>query len=178
MFYSVRISEMRAHILAAGDAVMTKQEWKTTALWVLMAEAVGAFSGWLSREGMALYAAKIEKPPLSPPGAVFPVVWAVLYALMGFGASVIDRAPAGEARDRALRIYRVQLGVNFFWSLIFFNLQWYGFAFLWLAMLWALVFGMICRFAQVSVGAARLQWPYLVWLTFAAYLNLGVWVLN
>ena len=97
---------------------------------------------------------------------------------MGYGASVIDRSPESEARTKALSIYLVQLGFNFFWSLIFFNGQWYGFAFFWLAALWAMVFVMIRRFQKVDVWAARLQWPYLAWLTFAGYLNLGVWILN
>lgn len=157
---------------------MNKQGWKNIAFWIIVTEAVGAFSGWLSRDGAQLYAQQIEKPPFSPPGIVFPIAWTILYALMGYGASVIDRSPAGEDRTRALTVYLVQLGFNFFWSLIFFNLQWYGFAFLWLAALWALVFVMIRRFGKVDVRAARLQWPYLAWLTFAGYLNLGVWMLN
>lgn len=157
---------------------MNKQGWKNIAFWIIVTEAVGAFSGWLSRDGAQLYAQQIEKPPFSPPGIVFPIAWTILYALMGYGASVIDRSPAGEVRTRALTVYLVQLGFNFFWSLIFFNLQWYGFAFLCLAALWALVFVMIRRFGKVDVWAARLQWPYLAWLTFAGYLNLGVWMLN
>ena len=157
---------------------MCRQTWKNVAFWVVMAEAVGAFSGWLSRGGMELYAGQIQKPPLSPPGIVFPIVWAVLYALMGYGASVMDRSPADTARTRALGTYLAQLGVNFFWSPIFFNLRWYGFAFLWLAALWALVLVMIRRFEKVDGAAAKLQWPYLAWLTFAGYLNLGVWLLN
>lgn len=148
------------------------------AFWIILTEAVGAFSGWLSRGGAELYAQQINKPPLSPPGIVFPIVWAVLYALMGYSASVIDRSPTSEARTRGMVLYLVQLGFNFFWSLIFFNGQWYGFAFLWLVALWVLVFAMIRRFRQVDETAAKLQWPYLVWLTFAGYLNLGVWILN
>ena len=161
-----------------GDAVMRKQGWKNVAFWVIMTEAVGAFSGWLSRGGAELYAREINKPPLSPPEIVFPIVWVILYALMGYSASVIDRSPASQARTRGLTLYLVQLGFNFFWSLIFFNGQWYGFAFFWLAALWALVFLMIRRFAEVDATAAKLQWPYLVWLTFAGYLNLGVGILN
>lgn len=157
---------------------MHKQGWKNIAFWIIVTEAVGAFSGWLSRDGARLYAEQINKPPFSPPGIVFPIAWAILYALMGYGASVIDRSPESEARTKALTIYLVQLGFNFFWSLIFFNGQWYGFAFFWLAALWAMVFVMIRRFRKVDVRAARLQWPYLAWLTFAAYLNLGVWILN
>ena len=157
---------------------MCKQGGKNIAFWIIVTEAVGAFSGWLSRGGAQLYAEQINKPPFSPPGIVLPIAWAILYALMGYGASVIDRSPESQARTKALTIYLVQLGFNFFWSLIFFNGQWYGFAFFWLAALWVMVFVMIRRFREVDVWAARLQWPYLAWLTFAAYLNLGVWILN
>lgn len=153
-------------------------KWKVYGIAILLTEAVGALSGWLARDGTELYATMIEKPPLSPPGVVFPVVWAVLYALMGIGAARIWSAPASEKRTRALRVFLAQLTFNFFWSLIFFNLQAYGFAFLWLMVLWVLIFWMILAFRPVDRLAAGLQIPYFVWVTFAAYLNLGVWVLN
>ena len=157
---------------------MKKSPWKIYALFILITEAVGFLSGWLTRDGAKVYSQSIVQPPLSPPAIVFPIVWTVLYVLMGYGASVIDRSPESEVRTKALTVYLVQLGFNFFWSLIFFNGQWYGFAFLWLAALWALVFVMIRRFEKVDATAEKLQWPYLVWLTFAGYLNLGVWILN
>ena len=155
-----------------------RKHWKTVLLWVLGAEAAGALSGWLSREGTQIYQQSILKPPLSPPGWVFPVVWTLLYALMGISAARIYLAPASRERSRGLNLYIAQLTVNFFWSLIFFNAQAFGFAFLWLLILWALVLWMILVFASTDTVASRLQLPYLLWLTFAAYLNLGVWSLN
>ena len=146
--------------------------------WILLAEAVGALSGWLTREGIQIYAQTIVKPPLSPPGWVFPVVWAILYVLMGIGAARVYQAPVSKARSLGLNLFIAQLVVNFFWSPIFFNLQAFGLAFFWLLLLWGLVLWMILAFRKVEPLAAKLQIPYLLWLTFAAYLNLGVWYLN
>ena len=125
-----------------------------------------------------MYAQTIVEPPLSPPGWVFPVVWTLLYALMGTGAARIYLAPPSKARSLGLNLFIVQLVVNFFWSPIFFNLQIFGLAFFWLLLLWGLVLWMILAFRKVDPLAAKLQIPYLLWLTFAAYLNLGVWYLN
>ena len=155
-----------------------KQNWKSYLFWILLSEAVGALSGWLTREGTAIYAQTIVKPPLSPPGWVFPVVWTILYALMGIGAARIYQAPPSNKRSLGLNLFVVQLVVNFFWSPVFFNLQAYGFAFFWLLLLWGLVLWMILVFRKVDPTAAKLQIPYLLWLTFAAYLNFGVWYLN
>ena len=146
--------------------------------WILLAEAVGALSGWLTREGTQIYAQTIVKPPLSPPGWIFPVVWAILYALMGIGAAKVYQAPASKTRSLGLNLFITQLVVNFFWSPIFFNLQDFGFSLLWLLLLWGLVLWMILAFRKVKPLAAKLQIPYLLWLTFAAYLNFGVWYLN
>ena len=155
-----------------------KKTWKVYAFWILLAEGVGALSGWLSREGMKIYESAIVQPPLSPPSWLFPIVWSILYALMGIGAARVWIAPPGIHRSRGLNLFIIQLIVNFFWSLIFFNLQAFGFALLWLVLLWSLVLWMILEFRKVDKLAGNIQIPYLIWLTFAAYLNLGVWYLN
>ncbi len=157
---------------------MNKANWKIYAFWIVLAEAVGLLSGWLTREGTQIYAEMLQKPPLSPPGWVFGVVWTVLYALMGVSAARIYLAPPSPAGRRGLNLFVVQLIVNFFWSPIFFNAQAYGFALLWLLLLWGLVLWMILQFAKVDKTAAYLQIPYLLWLTFAVYLNYAVWQLN
>ena len=157
---------------------MRLKKWKPYLLWIGITEAVGALSGWLTREGNKLYEQTAIKPKLSPPGVVFPIVWGILYALMGFSATRIYQASPSSARSRGLNLYIVQLVVNFLWSLIFFNAQAYGFAFLWLILLWVLVLAMILTFRKVDPLAALLQIPYLLWLTFAAYLNWGAWKLN
>lgn len=104
--------------------------------------------------------------------------WGILFALMGIGAARIYLAPASNARSRSLLLFLVQLVFNFFWSIIFFNLQAFGFAFLWLIALWVLILLIILSFRKVDKPAAWLQIPYLLWVTFAAYLNFGVWLLN
>ena len=135
-------------------------------------------SGFLSRAGTELYSHTMVKPPLSPPAIVFPIVWSILYGLMGISAARIWMAAPSRERSTGLNLFIIQLVVNFFWSLIFFNAQAYGFAVLWLLLLWSLVLGMIFVFHRIDPLAAWLQVPYLLWLTFAAYLNLGVWLLN
>lgn len=143
-----------------------------------MAEAVGALTGFLTREGTKIYKEVIVKPPLTPPAIVFPIVWAILYALMGISAARISQSPVSKERSVGLNLFVVQLVFNFFWSLIFFNAQAFGFAFLWLLVLWILIVLMIFMFEKVDNLAAWLQAPYLIWVSFAAYLNLGVWFLN
>ena len=157
---------------------MEKSTWKTYAFWIALAEAVGAFSGWLTRKSVKIYNAAVKQPPLSPPSIVFPIVWGILFILMGMGAARIYLSPASKARSRSLLLFLVQLAFNFFWSIIFFNLQAFGFAFLWLIALWILILLMILSFREVDQPAAWLQIPYLLWVTFAAYLNFGVWMLN
>ena len=157
---------------------MKKQKIKIYAIFILVTESIGALSGFLSRSGMELYSTTFNQPPLSPPSILFPIVWGVLYALMGFGAARIYIAEPSTGRSRAINLYVTQLVVNFFWSLIFFNAQAFGFALIWLLLLWFLVLWMILTFRKVDILAAYLQVPYLIWLAFAAYLNTGVWYLN
>ncbi len=158
--------------------MIQKHNWKPYVFFVLLTEAVGGLSGFLTRKGTELYKTAIIKPPLSPPSAVFPIVWTILFALMGIGAAQIWMAPPSNARTRSLVLFAVQLVFNFFWSIIFFNLQNYGFALVWLIALWVLILVMCLSYREVDRLAAWLQIPYFLWVTFAAYLNLGVWILN
>ena len=155
-----------------------KQKWKVYAIGILIAEAVGGLSGWLTREGTKIYAEHIVQPPLSPPSIVFPIVWALLYALMGISAARIYLAPASAERSRGLLLWWVQLAFNFCWSILFFNYQNFGLALVWLVILWGLILWMILTFRRVDSLAAWLQVPYFLWVSFAAYLNFGVWMLN
>lgn len=157
---------------------MMKKFWKTILFWVLATVAVGALAGLFSRSGMKVYEETAQQPPLSPPMWLFPVVWTILYVLMGIGAALVTQEADSSARRNALNLMVTQLIVNFFWPLFFFNLQAYGFALLWLALLWVLVLAMILQMRKVVPLAAWLQIPYLLWLTFALYLNAGVWMLN
>ena len=157
---------------------MNKKPRKTYVLWIAICEAVGFLAGILTRQGTKIYAQTAIKPPLTPPGWLFPVVWVVLYALMGFGAARITLTPSSAGRSRGLNLMVTQLVVNFFWPLLFFNAGVYGFALLWLLLSWGLVLWMILVWRKVETLAAWLQIPYLLWLSFAVYLNTGVWYLN
>ncbi|MBQ8768808.1 MAG: tryptophan-rich sensory protein [Oscillospiraceae bacterium] len=157
---------------------MNFKKWKPYIFWILLAEGVGLLAGLLTREATMIYANTIQKPPLSPPAIVFPVVWTILYALMGIGAARVATSPNRTDEDIALNLFIIQLIVNFFWSFFFFNAQAFGFAAIWLILLWVLVLLMIIAFWKVDRLAAWLQIPYLIWLTFAAYLNFGVYLLN
>lgn len=137
---------------------------------LLISLGTGVIAGFLTFGSMAQYQ-EMYHPPLAPPGWVFPVVWLLLYTLMGIASyRIYLKNPKAEA----LKLYLIQLAVNFFWPVFFFNLGWQLFAAVWLLVLWYLVFVMIKEFARIDEGAARLMIPYLVWLTFAAYLNIMI----
>lgn len=146
--------------------------------WILLCVGTGLASGVLSRNGQMVFSVSVTQPPLSPPPWLFPVVWGLLYVLMGIGAARVWMSDGSLQRQKGLNLFVAQLVVNFFWSLIFFNLQCYPLAFLWLLLLLGLVFWMVITFWNIDPIAAGLQIPYLIWLTFASYLSLGVWLLN
>ena len=157
---------------------MKQSTWKVYAFWIVFTEAVGALAGLLTRNGTKLYATSILKPPLSPPALVFPIAWAILYALMGIGAARVYLTPVSGIRARGLQLFLIQLAFNFLWSVIFFNFQAFGLAFIWLVILWALILMMALTFSKTDRLSALLQIPYLLWVLFAGYLNYGVWQLN
>ncbi len=157
---------------------MRRRNGKPYVFWILLTEAVGGLSGLIAREGIRRYAEEAVKPPLTPPAWVFPLAWILLYALMGAAAARVSLLPRGPQRSRSLALYLLQLGVNFLWSIIFFSWKLYGGALLWLGGLWLLVLWLILRLRRQDLKAAKLLIPYLLWLTFALYLNFGVFLLN
>lgn len=121
----------------------------------------------------------LRQPPLSPPGWLFAPVWTVLYVLMGIGSYlVISSNAAPDVQKRALWTYGIQLAFNFLWPILFFNLKIYLVAFIWLAVLWMLILTTTTQFWRIRKAAGYLLTPYLIWVTFAGYLNLGVFWLN
>ena len=140
---------------------------------------VGLLSALLTSDSMNIYSA-IVQPPLAPPSILFPIVWTVLFTLMGIGAALVYNKKEEKPKETqdALIVYAVNLFVNFFWSIIFFNMRAFLFAFIWILLLWAIILTMILKFRKVSPLAAYLQIPYLIWVTFAAYLNLAIFILN
>lgn len=157
---------------------MNKETVQIYTFWILLAEAVGGLSGWLTREGSRYFSSFVTKPPLTPPSIVFPIAWGILFLLMGIGAARVSMTAPSGSRSRGLNLFVGQLAVNFLWSPVFFNMRAYGLAFAVLVLLWVLVVLMILSFRKCDKLAGCLQLPYLLWLTFAGYLNLGVWILN
>lgn len=141
---------------------------------VLIPLAAGMLS---SLFGGSMSYASLNKPAFSPQGYVFPVVWTLLYILMGISSYLIA-ASDNPGKRRALTVYALQLAFNFFWSILFFGLSQYWYAFLWLIALIVLIILMIIRFYQIQPLAAYLQIPYLLWCLFAAYLNYTIYTLN
>lgn len=139
---------------------------------------VGALSAWLTKDSMKTFE-QLNQPPLSPPGWLFPVVWTILFTLMGIACYLVvtSQAPT-EVRKSALWTYGIQLAFNFLWSIVFFNLGWFLFAFVWLIILWLLILGTAVQFDRIHHTAGRLLVPYLAWVAFAGYLNFGVFLLN
>jgi len=155
-----------------------KQKWKSLLVCLLLPLAVGGLSALLSMEGMKSFS-RLEQPPLSPPAWLFPVVWTVLYLMMGLASwQVLTSGKPQGAVENALWWYGVQLIVNFFWSILFFRLGLLLTAFLWLVLLWVLILITLRKFGRIRASAGWLLAPYLAWVTFAGYLNFGIWLLN
>ena len=155
-----------------------KIRWKTLIFNLAVPLITGAVSGFLTRSAMQQYG-QLNQPPLSPPSAVFPVVWTTLFLLMGISAYLVTMKCSDRLKSFDLpAVYWIQLIVNFIWPLIFFNLSIYGIALAWLILLIILVIYMIFQFHDITPAAGWLQVPYLLWLIFAGYLNAGIWLLN
>ena len=146
---------------------------------IAIALAVGLFSALLTRDSMDIYS-QLVTPPLAPPGWLFPVVWTVLYVLMGISAAIIweQREEDPAVASSGLSAYALSLGFNFLWSILFFNCRWLLLSFFWLLGLLALIWITVYDYRQISRPAAYLQIPYALWVTFAGYLNFGIWFLN
>ncbi len=146
---------------------------------ILIALGVGGLSAFLIRENVYIYAF-LRKPPLAPPAILFPIVWTPLYILMGVSSTRIflQRAAYPDDVFDALLNYTLQLILNFLWPVIFFNMHTYLFAFIWLVVLWTSILKMIFKFSRLDTAAAYLQIPYLLWVTYAGYLNFMIYLLN
>lgn len=152
-----------------------KKQWKLFVFCLAVPLLIGGLSVLLTRNGMQTFDMLI-KPKLAPPGWLFPVVWTILYILMGIASYLV--ITSGKTNRSAIIAYSLQLIFNFFWSIIFFNLELYLFAFVWLIVLWLLILVTTYLFYQISEPAGYLMIPYLLWVTFAGYLNLSIYLLN
>lgn len=156
-----------------------KSKAKTYVWSVILTLAVGGLAAFLTRNSMDVYGS-IEKPPLAPPAILFPIAWTILYILMGLSVAniIVKGRKDGIYTLPEIKIYVIQLAVNFFWSIIFFNLRAYFFAFVWIVLLWVLIIVMIMKFHKISPVAAYINIPYFIWVTFAAYLTFMIYRLN
>lgn len=152
-----------------------KIQWKKLLICIAIPLIVGAFAGSLTASSMQSFG-MLEKPPLSPPGWLFPVVWTILYTLMGIASYLV--ITSGKPLGNAMTFYGVQLFFNFLWSIIFFNLENYLLAFIWLVILWVLIIITTVKFYKISNLAGYLMIPYILWVAFAGYLNLAIYFLN
>ncbi len=148
----------------------------TLIISILIPLAVGTVSAFLSGTMMMPYT-DFNKPPLSPPAILFPIVWTILYILMGISSYIVYESDSPEKKG-ALKTYALQLFFNFLWSIVFFRFHLYLFAFIWLLALIAIIAVMIYRFYKIEPVSAYLQIPYLLWCIFAAYLNYMIYLLN
>lgn len=152
-------------------------EWKKLLICIAIPLAVGGLSALLTSGNMDLYS-EINQPALAPPGWLFPVVWTILYVMMGVALYLVVIMKTREDKTPAIISFGVQLFFNFFWSIIFFNARAFFFAFVWLIFLWLAIIANIYLFYKINKNAGKLLIPYLVWVTFAGYLNLAIFLLN
>lgn len=155
------------------------QKIKIYGISIAIPLAVGGLSAFLTRNSMDIYG-EINRPLLSPPSWLFPVAWSILYVLMGVSAAMIYEAKSKDPAERktAFLLYGLNLVVNFFWSIIFFNLQAFFGAFIWLLLLIFVILKMTTAFYKINRTAAYLQLPYILWCCFATYLSASIWLIN
>ena len=152
------------------------KRYKPVVWQVAIALLAGGLASLLGGDTAPLYE-RLTSPPLAPPGWVFPVVWSVLYVLMGVAAGLVVKSEDVDSRQ-ALALYYLQLGLNVLWPVIFFRFEWITLAAVWLLLLTAAVYATWMRFREISSAAGWLLVPYLLWCLFALYLNIGFAVLN
>ena len=155
-----------------------KIRWPALIVSLAVPLGLGGASAALTKNGMRAFQA-MAKPPLTPPQWVFPVVWTALYILMGIASYLVYVSDASEPRrERALSLYAIQLLMNFAWSIIFFSMRAFLAAFVWLLVMLFVIVAAAVRFRCIDRRAGSLMLPYAAWVVLAAYLNMGVYVLN
>lgn len=150
--------------------------WKALIVSIVISMAAGFLAGLFTGSGGTLYRS-LNQPPFAPPGWMFPVVWPVLYALMGISAYLVFVSNS-RYRMPTLLLYSIQLLMNIFWPFLFFRLQAFFWSVVWISCLWFVIEAMICLFFICRKAAGFLQIPYFLWGSLAGYLTLGVWLLN
>lgn len=157
--------------------MIKKINWFQLLVIILITELIGLLGNLFSGNSGQVYTSLV-KPPLSPPGWLFGVIWPVLYLLMGIAAYIIYQTHETPERKKAITLYWIQLIVNFLWPIVFFRFQWYWASVVVILLLDILVLMTTIRFYNIKKVAGYLMAPYLLWILFATYLNVGIAVLN
>ncbi len=150
------------------------KKWKIFAKSILIPVVIGGVVGLIISGSMDYES--LQKPPLSPPGIIFPIVWTILYVLMGISYGILESKNLSD--EKINLIYYLQLFVNALWSIFFFVLKWRFFSFIWIILLLVLIIIMIVKFYKKDKLSGILQIPYLLWTLFATYLNLSIYLMN
>ncbi len=150
----------------------------TLLVCMLLPLFVGGISGYATAAGIQDWYVTLHKPSFNPPNYLFGPVWTILYLLMGVSLFIIWRSNQGRKRREALKIFAIQITLNFLWSFLFFKFNLVGLALVDILMIWLTIVLMIVIFRRVNKIAAYLQIPYLLWVTFATTLNGAIWLLN
>lgn len=141
---------------------------------ILVPVIIGAIIGFITSSSIDYN--NLQRPPLAPPGYLFPIIWTILFVLMGISYGILKNKKLVDERINS--IYYLQLAVNALWSIFFFAFKWRLFSFIWIILLDVLIVIMIIRFFNKNKLAGLLQIPYLLWVLFASYLNLAIYFLN
>lgn len=155
---------------------MKSIDYKKLLKYIIITILIGTIPSVFVFKSMSIYS-NLNKPPLSPPGFIFPIVWTILYILMGISFYKIMN-DEGKYKEEAKLIYYIQLVTNALWTPIFFGFKQYFLAFTWLLMLLVFVIFMVTIFYKINKKSAYLQIPYIIWLLVALYLNFGIFILN
>jgi benzodiazapine receptor len=146
---------------------------------IIASLAAGAIGSIFTRQAIPTWYATLEKPAFNPPNWLFAPVWTILYIMMGVAAFLVWRKGLENRQVRiALIVFLVQLVLNALWSVVFFGLESPLYGVVVIAVLWVAILFTVLKFYRISLAASVLMWPYLLWVTFAAVLNVSIWLLN
>ena len=152
-----------------------KINWKKLIKIIVITFVIGNLFSIFTMSSMDAFK-ELEKP-IDVPGIIFPIVWTILYLLMSISCYIISNSDS-KLKSNALLLYWLQLIINSLWTLIFFAFKAYLFAFIWLLLLFVVVCVMEYKFFKIDKRAFYLNIPYVLWIIFAGYLNLGIYLLN
>jgi benzodiazapine receptor len=157
---------------------MTKSNIIKLTLSLLLPLAVGSIAGIFTAQAVPEWYSSLNKPSFSPPNWVFGPVWTTLYILLGISFFLVWKEKRSNARDRAIKIFSIQMVLNFAWSFLFFYFKMIGVALIEIILLWMSIAAMLYLFNKIKPLAAYINIPYLLWVSFATVLNAGYYFLN